>query len=198
LTALQRESTQSAERDALNVRSTLLKILALGALLMVVLGLANVLSRGKSTTPSLFESIGQKPSSGASPIAATPMPTAPSPDPSARLNVPQSPPADSAKILEEARAIIRPLNASEVQRAIERASQIPPGDGRYDETQRQIDRWCNDILEIAKQRADRGNYKAAIEAAQLIPNKRGKVSQETQALIQQWQQQGQKANRKSK
>ncbi|MFM2433141.1 MAG: hypothetical protein RLZZ511_4355 [Cyanobacteriota bacterium] len=193
--SVQSRRAQSRERDEVNVRSTLLKILALGALLMAVLGLANALSRSQRSTPSLFEAIGQKSPSGSSAITpATPMPTAPSPDPSARLNVPQSPPADSAKILEEARAAIRPVNASEVQRAIERASQIPPGDGRYDETQRQIDRWCNDILAIAKQRAERGNYKAAIEAAQLIPDKRGKISQETQTLIQQWQ----KASRKSK
>jgi hypothetical protein len=118
------------------------------------------------------------------------MPTAPSPDPSVQLNVPQSPPADSAKILEDARALIRPTNASEVQRAIERASQIPPGDGRYDETQRQIDRWCADILDIAKQRADRGKFAAAIAAANLIPDKRGKISEEAKTLIQQWQKAG--------
>ncbi|MBE9033294.1 peptidase C14, partial [filamentous cyanobacterium LEGE 11480] len=94
---------------------------------------------------------------------------------------------DSAKILADARAMIRPTNASEVQRAISRASQIPPGDGRYAETQRQIDRWCADMLIIAQKRANQGNFRDAIAAAKLVPNKRGKLSEQAKQLIGQWQ-----------
>jgi uncharacterized caspase-like protein len=176
----------------LNPRQVLLQILVLGTLLAVVLGLSKVLWKGKDS-PSILSNLPSQPATpklNVSPQNASPMPTAPSPDPSVQLNVPQSPPADSAKILEDARALIRPTNASEVQRAIERASQIPPGDGRYDETQRQIDRWCADILDIAKQRADQGKFPAAIAAAQLIPDKRGKIAEEAKTLIQQWQKAG--------
>jgi uncharacterized caspase-like protein len=176
----------AAETD-LNPRKFLLQILILGSLLAVVLGLAKYLWKGQAR-PDLLGGLVTAPSQTPKPTASgNPMPTAPSPDPSARLNVPQSPPADSAQILEDARALIRPTNASEVQRAIERASQIPPGDGRYDETQRQIDRWCNDILDIAKQRAQRGKLVDAIAAAKLIPEQRGKISAEAKTLIQQWQ-----------
>jgi hypothetical protein len=174
-----------------NPRRILLQILVLGTLLAVVLGLSKVLWKGEGS-PGQRRNLPTQPTNpAAKPTVPTqsgsPMPTAPSPDPSARLNVPQSPPADSAKILEDARALIRPTNASEVQRAIERASQIPPGDGRYDETQRQIDRWCADILDIAKQRADRGKFPDAIAAAKLIPDNRGKISEAAKMLIQQWQ-----------
>jgi uncharacterized caspase-like protein len=176
----------------LNPRQVLLQILVLGTLLAVVLGLSKLLWKGKDS-PSILSNLPMQPATpkpNLPPQNGSPMPTAPSPDPSVQLNVPQSPPADSAKILEDARSLIRPTNASEVQRAIERASQIPPGDGRYDETQRQIDRWCVDILDIAKQRADRGKFPAAIAAAQLIPDKRGKISEEAKTLIQQWQKAG--------
>lgn len=115
------------------------------------------------------------------------MPTAPSPDPSTRLNVPESPPADSAKILADARAMIRPTNASELSRAIERAGQIPPGDGRYEETQQQIDRWCEEIILLARQRANRGDWRNAINAIKLVPSNRGKLSEQASTLAQQWQ-----------
>ncbi len=187
------QPTAPVDRD-FNPRQVLLQILVLGTLLAVVLGVSKALLKGKDS-PSL-RSNSPKPTNSAPPAlnvpapGSSPMPTAPSPDPSVQLNVPQSPPADSAKILEDARALIRPTNASEVQRAIERASQIPPGDGRYDETQRQIDRWCADILNIAKQRADQGKFPAAIAAAKLIPEQRGKIAAEAKTLIQQWQKAG--------
>jgi Caspase domain len=179
----------TAVSDAeINPRQVLLQILVLGSLLAMVMGLSKVLWRGNApvswgTAPSATS----PPQAPAASPQASPLPTAPSPDPSPRLNVPQSPPADSAKILDEARALIRPTNASEVQRAIERASQIPPGDGRYDETQRQVDRWCVDILDIAKQRAQQGKYPAAIAAAQLVPENRDPHSAAAKTLIQQWQ-----------
>ncbi len=177
--------------EEINPRQVLLQILVLGSLLAMVLGLSKVLWRDNAPvswgTAPTATSPAKAPAGSPS---GSPMPTAPSPDPSPRLNVPQSPPADSAKILEEARALIRPTNASEVQRAIERATQIPPGDGRYDETQRQIDRWCVDILDIAKQRAQQGKFAAAIAAAKLVPDNRGQNSAAAKTLIQQWQKAG--------
>jgi Caspase domain len=177
--------------DEINPRQVLLQILVLGSLLAMVLGLSKVLWRGNAPVSWGTAPTATSPAKApAGSPTGSPMPTAASPDPSPRLNVPQSPPADSAKILDEARALIRPTNASEVQRAIERASQIPPGDGRYDETQRQIDRWCVDILDIAKQRAQQGKYPAAIAAAQLVPENRGQHSAAAKILIKQWQKAG--------
>jgi Caspase domain len=186
------DQRSTAVSDAeINPRQVLLQILVLGSLLAMVLGLSKVLWRGNE--PVSWGTAPTATSPAKAPVGSppgSPMPTAPSPDPSPRLNVPQSPPADSAKILDEARALIRPTNASEVQRAIERASQIPPGDGRYDETQRQIDRWCVDILDIAKQRAQQGKFAAAIAAAKLVPDNRGQHSTAAKTLIQQWQKAG--------
>ncbi len=174
----------------LNPRQALVQILVLGSLLAIVLGLTKFLWRDKPVTWGSAPTATSPAKAPTAPPTSNPIPTAPSPDSSPRLNVPQSPPADSAKILDAARALIRPTNASEVQRAIERASQIPPGDGRYDETQRQIDRWCTDILDIAKQRAQQGKFKAAIAAAQLVPANRGQHSAAAQTLIKQWQKAG--------
>jgi hypothetical protein len=167
-----RPASRLAPETELSTRQFLSRVLILGGLIGVVLGLAALL---RSWVPPVQNAQNQvtapapKPST---PVASpTPMPTAPSPDPSVRLDVPESPPADSAKILEDARAMIRPTSASELQDAIDRASQIPPGDGRYPETKRQIDRWCQDMLDLAKQRAQRGKFPDAVKAAELIPEK---------------------------
>jgi hypothetical protein len=173
------ETTMSPRRPSrlepaedLTTRQFLSRVLILGSLIGLVLGLAALL---RSWAPPVQNAQNQvtapSPKANAPMASPTPMPTAPSPDPSVRLDVPESPPADSAKILEDARAMIRPTSASELQDAIDRASQIPPGDGRYPETKRQIDRWCQDMLDLASQRAQRGKFADALKAADLIPEK---------------------------
>jgi Caspase domain len=188
--------------DELDTKQFLWRVVVLGGLIAIVLALGALL-RGweQSTSPS---SKNQSPKNQSqnqlnpaanpnqSPAAqprSSPMPTAPSPDPAPRLDVPQSPPADSAKILADARALIRPTSASELQQAIERASQIPPGDGRFAETQRQLDRWCRDMLDLANQRAQKGKFREAISAAQMIPDKRcPQVMADAAKAIGPWQQ----------
>jgi Caspase domain len=152
-------------RDELNSKQVLWRVLVLGGLIFLLLNVANLL-RNPVTKPQNTEN-------PTAPRSATttnsPIPTVAQPDPAPRLEVPKSPPADSSRILEDARALIQPTSASQLNQAIERATQIPPGDGRYAETQRQIERWCGDILTLANQRADRGQFKEAIAAAKLVP-----------------------------
>lgn len=132
-------------------------------------------------------SVSPSPSPAASP---TPAPSAsPTPSPSvAPLKASPKAPIDSARILEEARSYIKPTNASDANRAIDRAMQIPPSDPRYAEAQRQIDIWSRDILDLANQRAKKGEYRSAITAAELIPTNRGALSTEAKQAITQWKQ----------
>jgi hypothetical protein len=84
--------------------------------------------------------------------------------------------------------MIRPTTASEVGRAISRAQQIPPADPRYAEAQRQIARWSRDILDLARQRAQKGRYRDAIAAAQLVPRQPETIYNDAQTEIAQWKQ----------
>ncbi|MEB3295419.1 MAG: hypothetical protein VKJ24_19875, partial [Synechococcales bacterium] len=128
------------------------------------------------------------------PAPPPPVPAAPaSPQSSPRpkptptpLEVPIAPHGSGELILEDARRQIRPIRASEVVNAIERARQIPPGDPQYREAQRQIDQWSQDIYLIARQRANNGDFKGAIAAAQLVPDDRKALYQEAQKAIAQW------------
>ena len=93
---------------------------------------------------------------------------------------------DSQAILNEARGLIKPISASDANKAIERASQVPDSDPLYAQAQVDIDRWSRDILDIAKKRAADKSYKQAIAAAQLVP-KRSQAYAETQKAIALWQ-----------
>ena len=97
-----------------------------------------------------------------------------------------SPAKDSQTILNEARGLIKPISASDANKAIERASQVPAADPLYAQAQVDIDRWSRDILDIAKKRAAERSYKPAIAAAQLVP-KRSQAYAETQKAIALWQ-----------
>ncbi len=190
----QGRDSQGREPEELSTREFVWQVLLLSGAIAIVLSLASIL-RNLNPTASTDPNNSPTPASTTNPIAKSPttpltnrpptaqstaqpatmpttMPTVPSPDPSPRLDVPQSPPADSAKILEDARSLIRPTSASELQQAIERASQIPPGDGRYAETQRQIDHWCREMLTLANQRAQSSKFREAITAAEMIPRNR--------------------------
>jgi hypothetical protein len=84
--------------------------------------------------------------------------------------------------------MIRPTTASEISRAINRAQQIPPADPRYAEAQRQIARWSRDMLDLARQRAQKGLYRDAIAAAQLVPRQPATLYTDAQTAIAQWKQ----------
>ncbi|NJM49413.1 MAG: hypothetical protein HC860_27210 [Alkalinema sp. RU_4_3] len=158
------------------------QILALSALIALVLGLSAVLR--KNLPPQAAQNLlVPAPNSPETP-KPSPMPTAASPDPSPRLDVPVSPPADSARILEDARAKIKPTSGEELRQAIDYAQQIPPGDPRRPETERQINRWSRDILQLANQRASQGKYKEAVSLAALVP--KGPSYDEAQKSTAQW------------
>jgi uncharacterized caspase-like protein len=158
------------------------QILALSALIALVLGLSAVLRR--NLPPEAAQNLLVAAPNSPEPAKPSPMPTVASPDPSPRLDVPVSPPADSARILEDARAKIKPTNGEELRQAIDYAQQIPPGDPRRPETERQINRWSRDILQLANQRASQGKYREAVSLAALVP--KGPSYDEAQKSTAQW------------
>jgi uncharacterized caspase-like protein len=82
---------------------------------------------------------------------------------------------------------------SAFNRAIEQARRIPSTDPTYAQAQQDIDRWSQIILAVAERRANQSNggsrrravqnYRAAIEAAQLVPRDRPALYARAQRLI---------------
>lgn len=66
--------------------------------------------------------------------------------------------------------------------AIQQARQVRPSDPNYSEAQKQINDWSQVILEIAKARAVKGNFAAAIAAVKMIPNDAADVYAQGQKL----------------
>ncbi|MBW4541030.1 MAG: caspase family protein [Myxacorys chilensis ATA2-1-KO14] len=99
-----------------------------------------------------------------------------------------APPANtSQQVLENARSLIKPVNASDANKAILLALKIPSSDPLYNQAQQDIERWSGDILEISQKRAQQKNYKQAIAAAQLVPRESPQIYAEAQKLIKQLQ-----------
>ncbi|OUC15416.1 MAG: hypothetical protein B0A82_06680 [Alkalinema sp. CACIAM 70d] len=92
------------------------------------------------------------------------------------------------RILQEAQTYLPPLNPTDVGRAITRAQQVSPQDPAYPLAQRQIDRWCQDLLDLAEQQARQGNFRAAIATAQRIPKNQSSIGPTAQRAIGEWQQ----------
>jgi uncharacterized caspase-like protein len=72
-------------------------------------------------------------------------------------------------LVEAAAGLIKPGQASTYNRAIEVAKKVPPSEPGYDIAQKSIDKWSKKILELAKNRAEVGDFKAAIGTAVLVP-----------------------------
>lgn len=66
--------------------------------------------------------------------------------------------------------------------AIQQARQVRPSDPNYAQAQKQINDWSQVILEIAKARAVKGNFAAAIAAVKMIPNDAADVYAQGQKL----------------
>lgn len=82
-----------------------------------------------------------------------------------------------------------PVNqASDFHRAMEQAKRIQPGQPLHDEAQQYIERWSYVILDLAKARANTGDYADAIASARLIPSSQEDAYAKAQEFIQQWQQ----------
>lgn len=99
--------------------------------------------------------------------------------------------------LSRPRALTATNQASDLSTAIQLASQIKQGHPLYQEAQQSIDRWSQMVLDLARSRAsqpNRGssliaaqNYRAAIEAAGLVPVNRSS-STTAQQFVSQWSQ----------
>ena len=86
-----------------------------------------------------------------------------------------------------ARVPIGTNQASEFGKAILRARQIKAGDPGYEQAQQAIDRWSRVILDLAKGRAQNGDFGGAIAAAKLVAADQGEVYTEAKSAIGQWQ-----------
>lgn len=104
----------------------------------------------------------------------------------AALSVPEEPPGDSNSILEEAQNYITPTDPDELLRAIDRISQIPPGDPGYSRAQKQIDRWSENLLRLSQLQANRGNWRTAIAIAGQVRRDRLVLYVTAQKSIREW------------
>ena len=89
--------------------------------------------------------------------------------------------------LDKAKRLIRYNHVSLFNKAIVQARDIKQGDPLYQQAQQNITRWSEVILDIAEGRAEKGNYGAAIAAAQLIPKDDPSVYAKAQKTVEQWQ-----------
>ncbi len=89
-------------------------------------------------------------------------------------------------VIEAANGLIQPGQASTYNRAIEVAKKVSPGQPGFDQAQKSMNKWSETILTLAKRRAARGEFKAAIETATLVPEVTAPY-EEAQEAIQKWQ-----------
>lgn len=97
----------------------------------------------------------------------------------------QSKKETSQDVLDRARTLIVPNQASHFSQAITEASKIPLGDPLYKQAQQDIARWSGVIVDLAKGRAEQGDFAGAIAAAQLVPSDQPLYA-ESQKAIARW------------
>ena len=90
-------------------------------------------------------------------------------------------------LLDAANALIKTKQASTYNRAIEVAKKIPASEPGFEQAQKSIHQWSEDILKIAYARASKGNFKNAIAAANLVPPEETNAYNKAQAAINKWQ-----------
>ncbi|AFZ00823.1 caspase family protein [Calothrix sp. PCC 6303] len=88
-------------------------------------------------------------------------------------------------VVQAAATLIKPGQASSYNRAIEVAKKVPKGEPGYDVAQKAINKWSNQILEIANRRAANGETGDAIRAATLVPEGT-KAWESAQKSIKKW------------
>lgn len=89
-------------------------------------------------------------------------------------------------LLDAANGLIQPGQASTYNRAIEVAKKVSPGEPGSDQARKSINKWSEIILQLAKRRASRGETKAAIITASLVPEGTSAYNKAQQA-IEKWQ-----------
>jgi hypothetical protein len=89
-------------------------------------------------------------------------------------------------LLDTATALISPEQASTYNRAIAVAKKIQRGQPGFEIAQTSINQWSEKILNLAKIRANQGDFRGAISTAILVPT--GAIAYEdAQDAIQKWQ-----------
>lgn len=89
-------------------------------------------------------------------------------------------------VLSTAKGLIRPNSASSYVQAINMARKIPQGDPGYAQAQALINLWSQNILNLARQRANEGNFRLAVITANLVPANTVAYNPARQAIAQ-WQ-----------
>ncbi len=95
-------------------------------------------------------------------------------------------------LLDAANALIQPGQAFTYNRAIEVAKKVPPNEPGFDDAQKSINQWSQKILDFAHRRAAKGEFKAAIDTAALVPEGTEAYKKATDA-IQKWQKNSQES-----
>jgi hypothetical protein len=115
----------------------------------------------------------------------------PTANPAKPIAAPLRPTAPSGKsgeaILQEARSLIRFNQASQYNKAIGKAREIPPNDPSYAQARQEITHWSQVIFNLSKRRAENAAFAEAIAAAQLVPKDQPRLYAEAQRAIAQWQ-----------
>ncbi|MEA5571650.1 caspase family protein [Calothrix sp. UHCC 0171] len=88
-------------------------------------------------------------------------------------------------LIQAATGLIKPGQASTYNRAIEVAKKVSKGEPGFDIAQKSIDTWSKEIFKLAKNRAAKGERKAAIATATLVPEGTSAYDA-AQKAIQRW------------
>ncbi|MBE9094060.1 caspase family protein [Tychonema sp. LEGE 07203] len=91
----------------------------------------------------------------------------------------------NAALLSAAKGQIKRGVASSYSKGIQQATEIQPGEPKYEEAQQLIGQWSEAILKIAQLRGSQGKLKDAVEAASLVPSGT-KSYQPAQKAIASW------------
>ncbi|MBK4732701.1 caspase family protein [Oxynema sp. CENA135] len=124
--------------------------------------------------------------------AATPQTPAPTGN---QDNTATGSPGETGGDLDRVLAPLEPAQAHQFGYAIAEAREIPQDDPRYDQAQKDIDRWGAVILDIAISRAQQGNYEGAVAAGNLVPKDRPQLQKEVQVRMPEWERQAQTAEK---
>lgn len=91
-------------------------------------------------------------------------------------------------LLQTAKGLVKPEQASSYNKAIAAARKIPAGQPVYTEAQKSIAQWSQTILQLAQKRASQGNFNVAVDTASLVPPNTPAYAKARQAIAQ-WKRQ---------
>ena len=94
-------------------------------------------------------------------------------------------------VLDKARTLIVPNQASQFSQAIAVAQQIKPDEPLYQQAQDDIARWSGVILDLAEGRAKQGQFDKAMATAQLVPQDNQSIYNQTQQAMASWREKAQ-------